>query len=158
MSKVLLMYIPVPHAGYLVLIRKLAPSKVLVVSDEIAEKFDKRRKDLRANKSSEIVLMLKSVFPELDIGEFGADTVFDPAGVIHMPIEDISEAAALESVAEELSTEVTVEETITEDAYESSESADEQDEEAEEDQEDSSDEDEDDSSEDEEDHDSSDEE
>lgn len=90
--KTLLMYMPVVHAGYLALIRKLKPDMILIVSDEIADKYDKRRKDIRALRSAEIVTTLRALVgtPFRDIREFRGEG-FRPEWEIHMPIEDISE-------------------------------------------------------------------
>lgn len=88
--KTLLMYMPVVHAGYLALIRKLEPDMILIVSDEIADKYDKRRKDIRALRSTEIVAAACTLFPDTDVREYVGEEL--PQGAtIHMPVEDISE-------------------------------------------------------------------
>ncbi len=90
--KTLLMYMPVVHAGYLALICKLEPDMILIVSDEIADKYDKRRKDIRALRSAEIVRILRTLFPgqRVIINEFQGSNLPQEGG-IHMPVEDISE-------------------------------------------------------------------
>lgn len=87
--KTLLMYMPVVHAGYLKLISELRPDCIFIVSDEIAEKYDKRRKDIRAIHSSECVALLRTLFSDRYIAEFNGSHL--PQGSIHMPIEDISD-------------------------------------------------------------------
>lgn len=88
--KTLIMYMPVVHAGYVALIRNIKPDMVLIVSDEIAEKYDKRRKDIRALRSSEIVAAARTLFPNTEINEFNGSNL-PQEGAIHMPVEDISE-------------------------------------------------------------------
>lgn len=90
--KTLVMYMPVVHAGYLALIRNLHPDMILIVSDEIADKYDKRRKDIRALRSVEIVRVLHSLFPSqgIIVNEF-LGLNLPQEGDIHMPVEDISE-------------------------------------------------------------------
>lgn len=90
--KALLMYMPVVHAGYLELIRRLSPEVILIVSDEIADKYDKRRKDIRALRSAEIVHVVHSLFlgQQITVSEFTGLNL-PQEGDIHMPVEDISE-------------------------------------------------------------------
>lgn len=87
--KTLLMYMPVVHAGYLKLIERLQPDTIFIVSDEIADKYDKRRKDIRAIHSYETVDAVQVLFPHIHITEFDGSHL--PEGKIHMPVEDISE-------------------------------------------------------------------
>lgn len=89
--KTLLMYMPVVHAGYLALVEKLSPDRILIISDEIATQFDKRRKDIRALTSGQIVVALRSLFPATRTEEFFESSVFEEHEEIHMPLEDISE-------------------------------------------------------------------
>lgn len=84
------MYMPVVHAGYLALINKLDPTHILIISDQLADKYDKRRKDIRALNSWEIVAVVKTLFPTVDVLEFDGSNL-PQGGEIHMPIEDISE-------------------------------------------------------------------
>lgn len=90
MKKTLVMYMPVVHAGYLKLIRDIQPDSILIISDEIAGKYDKRRKDIRALTSQEIIVSVRGLFPGISIGEFDGQNI-PKDGVIHMPVEDISE-------------------------------------------------------------------
>lgn len=89
--KTLLIHAPVIHKGYQNLIQRLNPDKVLVVSDAVADEFDKRRKDIRALHSHEIVTSLQALYPALDIREFNKDTIPQEHEEIHMPDEDISD-------------------------------------------------------------------
>lgn len=89
--KTLLMYMPVVHAGYIALVEKLSPDSIFIVSDEIANKFDKRRKDIRALTSKQVVTALNNMFPGIPVTEYFGDTVFPDNEEIHMPVEDISE-------------------------------------------------------------------
>ena len=88
--RVLLMYMPVVHAGYIALIKKIKPEVILIVSDEIANRFDKRRKDIRALSSKEIIEVLRGLFPEILTCEYKGDPLPDDSQV-HMPVEDISD-------------------------------------------------------------------
>jgi dCMP deaminase len=88
--KTLLMYMPVVHKGYIDLIERLEPDQIMIVSDSVADKFDKRRKDIRALSSRSIVATLHCLFPGVPICEFeGGEVVCE--GSLHMPVEDISE-------------------------------------------------------------------
>lgn len=89
--KTLLMYMPVVHAGYVALIERLTPDRILIVSDEIANKFDKRRKDIRALRSDQIIGLVKSLFPDVTVEPFSESSLFQECEEIHMPVEDISE-------------------------------------------------------------------
>lgn len=89
--KTLLMYMPVVHVGYLSLIEKLVPDRILIISDEIANKFDKRRKDIRALKSDQIIFLVKNLFPNVIVESFFENTRVEDYEEIHMPVEDISE-------------------------------------------------------------------
>ncbi len=89
--KTLLMYMPVVHAGYLALIEKLTPDRILIISDEVANKFDKRRKDIRALRSDQIIFLVKNLFPGLVVESFYENSSFQENEEIHMPVEDISE-------------------------------------------------------------------
>lgn len=89
--KTLLVYAPVIHAGYQKLINVLNPERILVVSDEVANQFDKRRKDIRALHSLEIVRMLRTLHPSIVVQEFNGQNIFYEGETIHMPVEDISD-------------------------------------------------------------------
>ncbi len=82
---------PVVHAGYIGLIERLLPDRILIVSDQVASFFDKRRKDIRALTSYQITTTLTCLFPEVKVEEFFETTHFACDEVIHMPVEDISE-------------------------------------------------------------------
>lgn len=89
--KTLLMYMPVVHRGYVTLIEELSPDRVLIISDDIANKFDKRRKDIRALGSDQIITLVKCLFPGLVVESFFENSSFQACEEIHMPVEDISE-------------------------------------------------------------------
>ena len=88
--KILLMHVPVIHKGYQNLIDRLNPDNVLIVSDTVANQFDRRRKDIRALHSFEIVATLTTLYPHLDIQEFNGSNIPKEDDDIHMPDEDIS--------------------------------------------------------------------
>lgn len=96
------MYMPVVHVGYTTLIEKLAPDRILIISDETANKFDKRRKDIRALKSDQIIFLVKNLFPNVAVESFSENTSIEDYEEIHMPVEDISENILAHYLAEKV--------------------------------------------------------
>jgi dCMP deaminase len=91
--KTLIAYIPALHQGYMNMIREIMPSRILVISDGVMDSFDMRRKDIRALPAKEVATMLRTIFPDILVGEGGEEALSTLSGVteLWMPDEDISD-------------------------------------------------------------------